>query len=75
MMSMDKIKMVEQITVLTVYDKKESKTYLMRDWEKFGDKAPAIKHITYDKSPVIRMDTIAAKPESVNGVTNNQDLT
>ncbi len=61
MMSKAKIEMVEQVTVLTVYDQKESKTYLMKDWEKYGDKAPVIKHIEYDRPPVIKMDTILAQ--------------
>ncbi len=57
-MSKAKLERVEQITVLTVYDKKESKSYLMRDWEKYGDQAPVIKHIKYDTPPVIKMKTV-----------------
>jgi hypothetical protein len=56
-----KLEKVEQVTVLTVYDNKESKTYLMRDWEKYGDKAPVIKHIKYYRPPVVKM-SYSTKP-------------
>lgn len=57
-MSKAKLERVEQVTVLTVYELKESKSYLLRDWEKFGDKAYVIKHIKYDRPPVVKMGNV-----------------
>ena len=58
-MSEARLEQIEQVTVLTVYDSKESKTYLFRDWEKYGDKATVIKHIKYDRPPVVKLNDFA----------------
>jgi hypothetical protein len=55
----DELKKVEQVTVLTVYDRTEARTYLMSDWEKNGDKATVIKHVKYERPPVIKIGDLA----------------
>jgi hypothetical protein len=64
-MSKARLEKVENVTVLTVYDQKEAKSYLMSDWEKFGDKAHVIKHIKYDRPPLVKMGDITPKVKSI----------
>jgi hypothetical protein len=56
---LERLELAEHVTVLTVYAKKEAKSYLMRDWEKYGDKARVIKHVKYERPPVVKMGDFA----------------
>lgn len=46
----------DAIEVVTIYTPKEANTYLLDDYIKNPTKAKVIKHLKYDKPPVVRMN-------------------
>ena len=53
----------ESISIVTVYSPHEANTYLLDEYLENPTKAKVLKHLKYDRSPVVRMKDVIAKEE------------
>ena len=55
---------MNDIEIVTVYADKEAKTYLLSDYIANGDKATVLKHVGYNKPPVIKFEYVESLPNT-----------